>query len=245
MGYMDNNNHHKKISVCLASHNGERYIQEQIESILCQLSKDDEIIISNDSVSDGTLDILRSINDSRIKIYSYMHKKKSKYKHSYVCRNFENALIHSDGDYIFLSDQDDWWMPNKIAICLEALKKHSLVVHQAEMCDDRLNSLNRFMYKDTFTFKNYLSLKAGKYYGCTLAFRRELLSHILPFPSKLILHDQWIGCLAEIKGSVYYEKAPLIKYRLHGDSVSYGKSNNPIWFKIWYRIYMYMHLIFR
>lgn len=62
------------------------------------------------------------------------------------------------------------------------------------------------MYKEKFVFKNYLSLRSGKYYGCTLAFRKELAKTILPFPKHLVLHDHWIGCMAELTGNVYYEK---------------------------------------
>ena len=88
-------------------------------------------------------------------------------------------------------------------------------------------------------------MKRGKYYGCTLAFRNELLNFILPFPKKLILHDQWIGCMAELKGRVFYERTPLIKYRLHGGNTSGGPSSNSIFFQIWYRLYMFVHLIIR
>lgn len=111
------------ISVCIATHNGAHYIKEQIESILCQLGTNDEIIISDDGSTDNTIDILLAFNDKRIIIYHYKQPVKSKHSHIYVCKNFENALKHAKGDYIFLADQDDWWMPNKVMKCLEDLKK--------------------------------------------------------------------------------------------------------------------------
>ena len=231
------------VSVCLATHNGVRYIKAQIESILCQLEANDEIIISDDGSTDNTLEILHSFNDKRIVIHHFKQPSTSKHPHTYVCRNFENALRHAKGDYIFLADQDDWWMPNKVERCLEVLKFYTLVVHQAEICDGNLLFNGKLMYKDNFVFENYLSLKRGKYYGCTLAFRKELLNYILPFPMKLILHDQWIGCMAELKGSVYYERNPLIKYRLHGDNTSGGPSPNSVFFQIWYRVYMFIYLL--
>lgn len=233
------------ISVCIATHNGERYIEEQIESILCQLGSTDEIIISDDGSTDKTIDILLAFKDKRIKIHHFKQLVKSKHSHTYVCKNFENALKYAKGEYIFLADQDDWWMPDKVERCVAALKVNILVVHQAEFCDSDLNFMTQLMYKDRFVFKNYLSIKRGKYYGCTLAFRRELLNIILPFPKKLMLHDHWIGCLAELKGCVYYERVPLIKYRLHGDNTSGGSSPNSIFFQCWYRIYMFYHLIMR
>ena len=233
------------ISVCIATHNGAHYIKEQIESILCQLGSTDEIIISDDGSTDKTIDILLAFKDKRIKIHHFKQLVKSKHSHTYVCKNFENALKYAKGEYIFLADQDDWWMPDKVERCVDALKVNILVVHQAEFCDSDLNFMTQLMYKDRFVFKNYLSIKRGKYYGCTLAFRRELLNIILPFPKKLMLHDHWIGCLAELKGCVYYERVPLIKYRLHGDNTSGGSSPNSIFFQCWYRIYMFYHLIMR
>lgn len=235
------------ISVCIATHNGAHYIKEQIESILCQLGTNDEIIISDDGSTDNTIDILLAFNDKRIIIYHYKQPVKSKHSHIYVCKNFENALKHAKGDYIFLADQDDWWMPNKVEKCVAALKDNILVVHQAELCDSNLNFKGQLMYKERFVFKNYLSLKRGKYYGCTIAFRKELLGLILPFPRNLVLHDQWIGCIAEMSGigNVYYERTPLIKYRLHSNNTSSSTSRNSLFFQIWYRVYMFYHMIKR
>ena len=95
------------ISVCMACYNGEKFIQEQVDSIICQLGLDDELIISDDGSNDRTLDILFSYEDSRIKI---LHNRAC---HGFV-GNFENALSHAKGDYIFLSDQDDIWKKEKV-----------------------------------------------------------------------------------------------------------------------------------
>ena len=233
------------ISVCIATHNGERYVKAQLESILSQLGPDDEVVISDDGSTDKTIDVILSLRDSRIQLYQYHQTAKGKVSHYYVCKNFENALSHAKGDYIFLADQDDWWMPNKAEKCLEALKTHTLVVHRAEICDGELNPTGRLMYKDEFVFKNFLALRVGKYYGCTTAFRKELLRWILPFPSELILHDQWIGCMAELTGNVYYEREPLIKYRVHGNNTSGGGSTHSRWFQVKYRLHLVTHLMTR
>ena len=94
------------ISVCIATYNGEKYLREQLDSILPQLAESDEVIVSDDGSTDGTIDLITSLNDPRIKIVSNSGRK------GYV-GNFENALKHTTGDYIFLSDQDDIWYPNK------------------------------------------------------------------------------------------------------------------------------------
>ena len=234
------------ISVCIATHNGGKYIKEQLESILCQLGSQDEVIISDDGSTDNTINIIENLKDKRISIYNYEQPNKSQHPHVYVCRNFENALTHAKGDCIFLSDQDDFWLPDKAAICIEKLKDYTLVVHQAKRCDSILKPSGELIYKDEFSFKNYFSLKPGKYYGCTLAFRKELLTKILPFPMRLVLHDHWIGCMAELTGSVYYERTPLIKYRLHENNTSGGMiSKNSFVFKVQYRCYMFLKLMIR
>ena len=110
------------ISVCMATYNGEKYIREQIDSILAQLGDKDELIVSDDGSADATLSIVRSFSDPRIKIISNTGKHGTN-------GNFENALKHAQGDYIFLSDQDDVWLPGKVNICLQALQTAHLVVH--------------------------------------------------------------------------------------------------------------------
>ena len=109
-----------KISVCVATYNGEKFIYDQLQSILDQLLENDEIIVSDNYSTDKTINIIKSINDCRIKIY-FLKKKN-------LIKNFENALFHAKGDYIFLSDQDDIWLPNKIKIMLEELNSYDLIV---------------------------------------------------------------------------------------------------------------------
>ena len=95
------------ISVCIATYNGERFIREQIDSILRQLSSDDEIIVSDDGSTDDTISIINSIDDKRIRIIEGPRK------HS-PTHNFECAMKEAKGYYIFLADQDDVWKPNKV-----------------------------------------------------------------------------------------------------------------------------------
>ena len=97
----------KKISVCMAVYNGEKYIREQIASILGQLAPGDELIISDDGSSDGTLDEARAFGDARIRLLA------NQLDRGYS-GNFENAIRHAGGDIIFLSDQDDVWLPGRV-----------------------------------------------------------------------------------------------------------------------------------
>ena len=94
-------------SICIATYNGEKYIKEQLNSILSQINEDDEIIISDDGSQDKTLDVIQEITDSRIVII-----KNDSRRHG-IIGNFQNALKHANGEYIFLSDQDDVWCKEK------------------------------------------------------------------------------------------------------------------------------------
>ena len=231
------------ISVCIATHNGEKYIKEQLDSILCQLSSEDEVVISDDGSVDTTLEIIKSFNDHRIKVNTMEHKRKGMKSHYYVTMNFENALKLAKGDYIFLSDQDDVWMPNKVATCLEVLKTYDMVLHNLQCVDGDMQPLNRNIYNNSFRPKNYL-MRRGKHYGCALAFKRGLLQYILPFPKRLVLHDFWIGIMGEIFGNFLYIDAPLTKYRNHEANTS-GKtqSRNSLYYRLSYRAYT-MYYVF-
>ena len=127
------------ISVCIATYNGERYIRQQIESIVCQLNVDDEIIVSDDGSTDNTVAILNNIGDKRIRIIEGPRK------HSPTL-NFEYALKVSKGDYIFLSDQDDVWKSNKVEVCIKWLQQYDCIVSDAEVTDCSLNPLHPSLY---------------------------------------------------------------------------------------------------
>ena len=99
------------VSVCMTTYNGEKFIREQIASILCQLQDHDELIISDDGSTDSTIEIVNSLGDVRIKFYQNCFKN--------VVKNFEFTISKAVGDYIFLSDQDDIWHRNKVESFLD------------------------------------------------------------------------------------------------------------------------------
>lgn len=202
------------ISVCLATYNGEKYIHRQVVSILNQLGSDDELIISDDGSSDYTISILNSMKDSRIKIFINS-------RHG-VNGNFENALNHANGDYIFLSDQDDVWMPDKVKTCMEYLHIYSCVISDCSVEDTYGNVIYDSFYKANGTRKGKmynLFVKNG-YLGCCMAFRKEVLVKALPFPANIPMHDIWIGNVASFRYNTIFIPQKLIKYCRHGDNAS-------------------------
>ena len=117
------------ISVCLATFNGEKYIYQQLSSILSQLSDIDEIIVSDDGSADKTIEIVKSIKDKRIKLFHNPYRQG-------IIHNVENALRESKGNIIFLSDQDDVWLNNKISVCLQHLQCADLVISDCYVTDE-------------------------------------------------------------------------------------------------------------
>lgn len=216
------------ISVCMATYNGGKYIKEQIDSILPQLGENDEIVVSDDGSKDDTCAIIDSYNDSRITLFH------NEGKHGFI-GNFENALRRCNGDYIFLSDQDDFWKPNKVASVMKQLRDYSLVIHDAEIVDGEGVSKGYTYYSSMHHSSLFLmNLWKTRWLGCCMAFRREVLNYCLPFPSKIEGHDYWIGMMGMLKFKYLFMPDVLMCYRRHGDNVSPSgeKSPNSLFYKL-------------
>lgn len=207
-----------KISVAMAYYNGKKYISEQMESILCQLGAEDEVVVSIDGASDGSDELLKqwAKEDRRIRLTEGPGQG--------VVRNFEHAIRCCGGDVIFLSDQDDIWEKNKVKKVLWAFEKSgaAAVLHNALIVDADGNPVDG---PDLFTLRNsstgiIKNLMKNSYVGCCMAFRRELMPVILPVPEKMYMHDYWIGTAAKLTGRVALIKEPLLRYRRHGGNVT-------------------------
>ena len=220
------------ISVCVATYNGEKFIREQIDSILCQLSSDDEIIVSDDGSTDGTIVIINCIGDKRIRIIEGPRKHSPTF-------NFENALKEAKGDYIFLADQDDVWKTNKVEVCMKWLQKYDCVVSDAEVTDSNLNPLYPSLYAIMQVRQGHIYNTVWKngYTGCCMAFRRNILEASLPFPKDIPMHDIWIGNVAAYKYNMKFIPDKLIMFRRHNETISCnGKgSKYSIWQQMKFR----------
>ncbi|MDP8219668.1 MAG: glycosyltransferase family 2 protein [Candidatus Theseobacter exili] len=229
------------VSVAMAVYNGEKYIKEQLDSIIVQLQNNDELIISYDNSTDNTWNIINTYasNDSRIKVVVNQGKG--------VVRNFENAIHHCQGKYIFFADQDDVWMKEKVEIVLEAFKdpKVTTVIHDACLTDEALNVI----HPSTFVIRNgspnvihnFLRLS---YIGCCLAFRSELKEIILPIPTVSRSHDWWTGTICSIFGKMVMIDKVLIYHRQHGNNAT-PKTRSPIHYQINVRWIIMMNAIKR
>lgn len=230
-----------KISVCIATYNGEKYIKEQLDSILVQLDKNDEIIVSDDSSTDSTIEIIKLYNDIRIKIYE-----NQKFKSPIF--NFENALKHSNNEYIFLADQDDIWMPNKVEEIKNCLKEYDLIVSDANIINSIGDVLSNSFYQINNSKQGFIhNIIKNSYLGCCMAFNRSILEIALPFPKDIPMHDWWIGLIGELYGKTYFIEDRLIVYRKHDNNVTSSgeKSSNSFYQKIIFRILMIKNILLR
>lgn len=213
------------IDILLATYNGEKYVDQQIESILNQTYSNIRLIISDDGSKDQTIQILKEYEkkDARVKVYEQEENL------GYV-KNFEFLLKQVKSDFYMLSDQDDVWLPEKIQKSLELLKmeKADLVFGDLKVVNQNLEmiypsfgdfmKLNRKIQKSNNGFEmNYLYNCVT---GCTILARKETIEEILPVPtySKYVAHDHWMALMAAKNGKLAYLTEPYILYRQHGNN---------------------------
>jgi GT2 family glycosyltransferase len=207
-----------KVSVCMASYNLERYIEEQIGSVLPQLQEWDELIVVDDASSDQTRERILGIKDSRIKLIVQG-------KNRGVVETFEHAVGSATGDILFLCDGDDIWAADKVEKVLRAFAENpraKVVCTGLRLIDENGQPLDTvgYMKKREFTASLVQNLVRNTFQGSAMAFRSSLLSRILPFP-RVFLHDAWIGtCNILTGGEMVYLDEPLLNYRRHSNNFS-------------------------
>lgn len=208
-----------KISVAMATYNGEKFIKEQLDSILPQLSPGDEVVVSDDGSTDKTVDIISEYakDDSRICFVKGPGKG--------AILNFEHVIGKCSGDVIFLCDQDDVWLPNKVKAVVGKFEetKADLILHNAVIVNENLEEINTFFDMRKVSSGVVKNIAKNSYMGCAMAFKSDLKKAVLPFPKRLPMHDQWIGLLGEIYGKVAFIDEPLMLYRRHGGNVTDDK----------------------
>jgi glycosyltransferase involved in cell wall biosynthesis len=202
------------ISVCMAVFNGELYLAEQLRSIIVQLSAEDEVIIVNDCSRDASEEVIKRVGDSRIVVLQ---------NESNIgpTASFERAIAVARGRYIFLSDQDDIWKPEKVATIKRVFDStDSLVV----VSDARIVDADRkVLLESMFLLRRsgpgfWRNLYKNGFVGCCMAIRSDAKSFFLPFPKGM--HDEWIGLCSSVAGRVTFINERLIDYRRHGKNVT-------------------------
>ena len=216
-----------KCSVVLCSYNGELYIQEQLESILSQSRLPDQIYISDDHSTDNTWELIKSFR-ARFLDRGIDFRIQRNSERVGVTRNFENLLSCNLHEIVFLSDQDDRWLPHRVSECMSAFDKDEnlkCVNSDAAVIDGNGRKTGYTIFDALKVSDAELHLaqsgdftcvipNRNLFTGATMAFRREVLDFALPLHPGVI-HDDWIGSVAWIVGDVRTLLTPLIEYRLH------------------------------
>ena len=196
----------EKVDILLATYNGEKYIREQIDSILNQTYKEFRLLISDDGSTDGTRDILNEYKAKDDRIEIFMQE-----ENLGVVKNFEFLLKKVEAKYYMFSDQDDIWKDEKIEKSFKKIEEgFDLVYSDLEVVDENLNVTYESYWKLKGIYKNFIT-------GCTVISKKELIDSFMPLPniSKFVLHDYWISLIISQNGKIAYIEEPLIKYRQH------------------------------
>jgi glycosyltransferase involved in cell wall biosynthesis len=228
------------ISVCMAVYNGERYLEEQLRSILDQLGDDDEVIIVDDRSTDRSMQLIKNMADPRVVLLS------NKLNVGPIA-SFERAIAASKGRHIFLSDQDDIWRTHKVKRTLQVFASTDtlLVVSDALVVDAERHILNESL----FSFRRsgagfWRNLYRNGFVGCCMAIRSDAKELFLPFPGKISMYDEWIGLCTTVAGRVHFIDDILVEYRRHRRNVT-KMSHGSIGSMIAKRIIFFQLILFR
>ena len=213
----------KRLSVAMAVCNGEKYLPCQIDSILSQLGPEDELVVSYDPSEDETLRVVTEYarKDGRVRVI--MNDSPG------VTGNFSSAIAACSGDYVFLSDQDDRWLPGKVSGVMDCFSKTGadLVIHNGIHTDADLNPAGEPFFRiyriGDGVLRNIIRPRMS---GCCMAFSAEMKEKILPIP-EIYGYDQWIALICECCGHVEYLDEVMILHRLHGGNVT-PRSSRPL-----------------
>lgn len=222
-----NHDHDPSVSVCMATYNGAAFLGEQIDSIVSQLLPGDELVVADDGSTDATPEVLAR--------YGAPLRLVARTRVGGVVANFERAMSSATGAFIVLADQDDVWMPGRLAVIRQSLEHADLVLTNARIVDASLRPLGPTLFDQlrpsASTFRN---LWRNGFVGCCLGFRRELLDRVLPLPKGTPWHDWLIGLIACRVGTVRLIDAPSLLYRRHASNASpTGEvSGNAWWQKV-------------
>jgi glycosyltransferase involved in cell wall biosynthesis len=214
----------KKILVLISTYNGEKFLNEQIDSVLSQVCVQVDLLIRDDNSTDASVRIIQE--------YMKHHSNISLIESTVnlgACKSFLNLLSNCslDYDYYAFCDQDDVWMENKLYKAIEYMKGDNLGVAQlycsaASVTNEELNTI--FVLNNDITKLDiYRSVADNRTVGCTTVFNRALIDifrktyHIVNH--EILMHDQWLYLLCSAFGEVYFDTNSYIYYRQHSTNV--------------------------
>lgn len=211
------------VDILLPVYNGEKYLSEQIESYLRQTYTDWNLLIRND----GSTDNSQAVIDNYCKLYpDKIRFIKEPIENIGLVGSLNVLLSHTTGDYIMLSDQDDVWLPEKIELSLNEIKriekdnKPAMVCTDAICVDENMEVLSKSFFESQKFIDGIMGDKEkmmalNEVQGCTVIINKSSLSHICQLPTFMKIHDMWIGVICAHYGSVSYLHKQTLLYRQH------------------------------
>jgi len=219
------------IDICLATFNGADWLKDFLDSLIRQDFKGWRLIASDDGSSDGTLEILRTYFRNDATRLLLVERQRTG---AGVVRNFQDALAASTADYIFLADQDDVWLPNKLSELYAAIRiaegtvvRPALVFSDMAVVDESLAPLSGSWWGYSsvspswaLTLRHLLAQNTVP--GCSMVMNRRLLDLALPLPEQALMHDWWLLLVCQLSGTVDYCPRVTMLYRRHQQAVTYA-----------------------
>ena len=212
------------ISIAMATYNGEKYLREQLNSILAQTITDWELVVCDDCSKDPTVEILKSYQEQDDRIKIFVNEKNLGFK-----KNFEKAIGLYSGDYIALADQDDIWHENHLEVLQELIGDASLscgntrlMTADSIVTEKNLSDVEKLLClpSDTHKLMYRILLKSNPFQGASMLIKKQFLSKILPIPEGVLYHDAWIAACACFEKGIAYTFEPITDYRQHENNVT-------------------------
>ena len=206
------------VSIILTTFNGERFLKEQLDSLIAQSYQNIEIIALDDGSTDTSVSILKHYASS----YHNITVVENKQNLGYV-KNFEKGFLLAKGDYIAPCDQDDIWLANKIEVLINAIGDNAIVYCDSEFIDEQGKALGQKMsdVKSLTDFNNPLMyIEVGvSALGHAMLINKKVVVEALPFPV-IFSHDNWLGFVATFNSSVIFVNQVLVQYRRHNANLT-------------------------
>ena len=215
-----------KISIALCTYNGAKFLSSQLESYLVQTRRPDEVVVCDDRSNDQTVGILKAFAERA----PFLVRVLVNDQNLGSTKNFEKAISLCSGEFIFLSDQDDIWNPDKIEKMVGAFENDpdvGLVFSDVELVDESSTIEEKTLFSDSLSLKEREMIENGDLFsvllnrdvviGGAMSFRSKYSDYILPIPSDIpiMIHDGWIAMAVSAITKTVFLDQPLIKYRQH------------------------------
>jgi glycosyltransferase involved in cell wall biosynthesis len=222
----------------MATYNGERYVARQLMSILSELAENDEVIVVDDQSTDRTVEEVKRIGDRRITIHVNDRNRGEVF-------SFSRAMALAKNDFLFLSDQDDVWIPTRVSIMQQRLISSGVgVVSSNFEWMDANDELIDVPYDGVASrdskrhLRNIVDIFLGKtnYFGCAMALRREFVGLVVPIPSFVESHDLWIALASNLAASNAHLDERTLRKRRHASNTTSTVSTRSVYRKLISRV---------